>query len=740
MRAYSWLPGLCAVIIPPPAPAAQASPAPFSMTDWGAEAPIEVDGRFDAAWNDVPAVHEFVEYRPRQGAPASVRTEVRFARDRRYVYAIARMFDPDIGRLRSGLARRDNFSNEQDWISIAIDPVGARRVAQLFYFNPDGVVWDGLSNEDTGSATPAADFEVDVATRIEADGWLVELRIPFDELRYASRTPGTWHVLVRRNYPREERHAMAAPAIPASAPCFMCLAAPVHPPGDLPALSSLGVTPQLLALVSHDDGPTRTSGWRSDVEPSLDVKWRMSPSTVFDAALNPDFSQVDLDTPQLSSNRQFAVSLPEKRPFFLEGLDIVDSPLAAIYTRSITDPAWGVRGTHRGRWDGVLLTTHDDGGGFVVLPGAYSAGFLAQDFDSYATLGRLRRPTGAVTMGGLFTDRRTGDGYNTVMGPDLSWRLSPGTRINAQWLTSRTRGGEGLPGPLDAVDGDAMNLDLLHDSRRWRAKVQLQQLDEHFRADNGYLPQVGVRSVALDLRHRFLDLPRIAELAPYVTADRREALDGGLVSFAPRAGVLTTLPNNLVLTTELRPREELRMRPGGELHEVAQGYVALTSYPGGRLPLLTMSATWGEAVDFGTDRAGRGETWSASLLWRPLLRLEVQPSLDLTTIRVAADDAVPATHLRESAAQLLTTLHLSARSRFRLIAQHVAVDRSGGGSIVDESRLVGSLLFTHERSLTRRFYGGFTWASARSLALRSRDTAELFIKLQWGMSSMRGWR
>jgi hypothetical protein len=728
MRALLVVSGLCVSIISPAARATQPAVAPVTMVDWGDEAPVRIDGGFDTAWNAVPAVHEFVEYRPRQGVAASVRTEVRFARDGRYVYAIARMFDPDISRLRSGLARRDNFSNEQDWISIAIDPVGARRVSQLFYFNPDGVVWDGLSNEDTGTATASADFEVEVATRIEPDCWIVELRIPFDELRYASRRPEQWHVLVRRNYPREERHAMAAPAIPANAPCFMCLAAPVHPPGELPSMASVSVVPQAIALGTRTDG-----AWDSDFEPSLDAKWRLSPATVFDAALNPDFSQVELDTPQLSSNRQFAVSIPEKRPFFLEGIDIVDSPLTAIYTRSITDPAWGLRGTHRGGWDGVLLTTRDDGGGFVILPGAFAARYRAQDFDSQATVGRFRRPAGPVTFGALFTDRRTDEGYNSVAGPDLSWRLSPGTRLNAQWLASRTRDPQ-------VVDGDAFNVDLLHESRRWRATVQLQELDEGFRADNGYIPQVGVRSLATELRYKLSDLPHVAELAPYVTVDWRETLEGGeRVSFAPRAGALTTLTNNLVLTSEWRPREQLRVRPGGALHEASQGYLALTSYPGGRLPLLTLSATLGQAVDFGIDRAGHGETLSASLLWRPVSRLEVQPSFDYTTVRVDADLARPASHARESAAQLLTTLHLSARGRFRLIVQHVAVQRQVAGSpVLDEARLVGSLMFTHERSLTRRIYAGVTWARDTSLAAAARETAELFVKLQWGMRAVSG--
>ena len=81
-----------------------------------------------------------------------------------------------------------------------------------------------------------------------------------------------------------------------------------------------------------------------------------------------------------------------------------------------------------------------------MLPGAYSgAPIVPQSFDSHATIGRVRKPLGAVTLGGVLTDRRAGDGYNTVAGPDISWRLSPETRINAQWLASRTRAVTRIP-------------------------------------------------------------------------------------------------------------------------------------------------------------------------------------------------------------------------------------------------------------------------------------------------------
>jgi hypothetical protein len=219
------------------------------------------------------------------------------------------------------------------------------------------------------------------------------------------------------------------------------------------------------------------------------------------------------------------------------------------------------------------------------------------------------------------------------------------------------------------------------------------------------------------------------------------ALAGERVSSAPRVGAQTTLRNNLILVTEWRPVEAVRVRPGGALHESSQGYVSLTAYPGTAIPLITFSAIVGDAVDYASDRLGHGETVSASLLWRPVNRLEIQPSLDLTRVRTAADSSGDALDSRESVAQLLATVHLTARDRFRLIVQRIDVERETPlARLVDESQLLGSLLFTHERSLTRRVYAGVSFARGESQGEPARETLEVFVKLQWGFSSTRGFR
>src|SRR6185295_11755057 len=162
-------------------------------------------------------------------------------------------------------------------------------------------------------------------------------------------------------------------------------------------------------------GPgTRLVGSGSEWDGGLDAKWNPNANTAIDAALNPDFSQVESDVAQISSNERFALFFPEKRPFFLEGLDLFSTPIQAVYTRTITSPRWGGRAT------GVLggtrytaLVAEDRGGGSVILPGPQTSDLADQDFSSYAAVTRLRHDLGRSFVSLLLTDREVEDGgYN----------------------------------------------------------------------------------------------------------------------------------------------------------------------------------------------------------------------------------------------------------------------------------------------------------------------------------------
>src|SRR5205085_11065770 len=135
--------------------------------------------------------------------------------------------------------------------------------------------------------------------------------------------------------------------------------------------------------------------------------------------------QVESDVAQISANERFALFFPEKRSFFLEGVDLFQTPIQAVYTRTITAPTWGGRVT--GKAAGAqytALVAEDAGGGSVVLPGAQGSSLAAQDFASTVVIGRAKRDVGRSFVGMLVTARegRNTSSHNRVLGPDFQWR------------------------------------------------------------------------------------------------------------------------------------------------------------------------------------------------------------------------------------------------------------------------------------------------------------------------------
>jgi hypothetical protein len=147
--------------------------------------------------------------------------------------------------------------------------------------------------------------------------------------------------------------------------------------------------------VPRDPTDPESRFFNAPIEPDGggDIKWIPNQNTAVDATINPDFSQVESDTAQIAANTRFALFFPEKRPFFLEGVDLFSTPIQAVYTRTFTSPRWGLRGT--GKVDDstyTVLVGQDRGGGSVIIPGPQFSQFAPQDFRSFPFVRRDRAP------------------------------------------------------------------------------------------------------------------------------------------------------------------------------------------------------------------------------------------------------------------------------------------------------------------------------------------------------------
>src|SRR4051812_12195140 len=266
------------------------------------------------------------------------------------------------------------------------------------------------------------------------------MRIPFTSLRYKNSDPQTWAVLLHRNYPRERNYQFLSAKMPRGFNCFVCHANALVGLEGLPTGGHLVAAPYVSS--SSLARPAGVIGTPLVADPmqqhvGLDVKFTPNSDTVVDATVKPDFSQVESDVAQISANERFALFVPEKRSFFLEGVDLLQTPIQAVYTRTITVPSVGGRVT--GKAGGVCYTAlvvEDEGGGSVVVPGTYGSSLASQDFASTVFVGRAKRDVGRSFVSVLATVREGHDAasYNRVVGPDFQWRPNASEAITGQWL------------------------------------------------------------------------------------------------------------------------------------------------------------------------------------------------------------------------------------------------------------------------------------------------------------------
>ncbi len=307
-----------------------------------------IDGRLDeAGWQDAVPIETWYETRPGDNVEPKVANVAYLLFDDRYLYAGFEFADPEPGKIRAPLADRDNVPSSTDYGGVILDASNDARTAQMFLANPRGIQYDAITS-DAADEDSAPDFFWESAGAITENGWTLEMRIPFASLRYKESDPEQWGILLYRNWPRDYRYQMFTSRLPRDSNCFICNVRPLTGLAGLPSGSHFVIAPYAnanqMSLPAGDLGsPLVDQG--AEGEFGLDAKWLPNPNTIFDATLNPDFSQIESDTAQIAANERFALFFPEKRQFFLEGVDLFSTPINAVFTRTFTAPRWGTRAT-----------------------------------------------------------------------------------------------------------------------------------------------------------------------------------------------------------------------------------------------------------------------------------------------------------------------------------------------------------------------------------------------------------
>ncbi|MGH7584779.1 MAG: DUF5916 domain-containing protein [Gemmatimonadales bacterium] len=409
---------------------------------------VAIDGQLDEpAWQSAVRLTGFHQHRPSDGRPAEERTEVWVWYSPQAIHFGIRAYDRQPETVRATVADRDNLGDD-DRVIIFLDTFNDRRRAFFFGVNPLGAQQDGVRSEGSGSAGnlfgASDDLNPDYFWESKGQrtpfGYEVEVRVPFKSLRYPGNGPQTWGLNITRIVQRTGYEDTWTDVRRANASL----------------LAQTGIADGLRDLdrgVVFEAQPFVTASWngavdaggefhRDDPDPSAGVNLRLGLTNLaLDGTVNPDFSTIESDIGLVTVNERFALFVPEKRPFFLEGIELFSTPQQLVYTRRVVDPDGGAKVT----------------GKFGRLGVAWLAAVDGEDQGSpLFNILRVRRDVGSNSLLGFtYTDRTDGSAFNRVAAGDARIVFAKLYFIEGQYGGSWTgEAGGTRSGPLWKLEFD----------------------------------------------------------------------------------------------------------------------------------------------------------------------------------------------------------------------------------------------------------------------------------------------
>jgi hypothetical protein len=473
------------------------------------EAVVRIDGVMDEqVWSDAALLEGFTQYEPADGRPAAERTIVRVWYAPDAIHFGIHAFDSQPHTIRAKQANRDNIDGD-DRVVIYLDTFRDRRRAFYFAVNAFGAQGDGVRTEGAGSAgrtfggnsDSSPDFLFESEGRLTDDGYVVEVRIPFKSLRYPSADMMSWGINIER-FSQRTGFVDTWPDIRRASASFLAQGGMLTGLHDLRRGVVFEAQP---TLTMNAPGERFASGFeRGDTEFDVGATARLGFTNIsLDATINPDFSQIEADAGQVTVNERFRLFVNEKRPFFLEGIELFSTPGQLVYTRNIVDPSVGAKVTGKVGSLGVAhLTAVDED----IDPAGRNALF---------NVTRVRRDIGTSSLvGATFTDRSVLDSaaFNRVAAADARIVFARMYFVETQVGASWTRHAD------DAAVAAAPIWRLVLDrtGRAWGFHYSVDGVGEDFESHAGFVNRRNI--ITAGLMNRFTWYGRTGDAVERITA------------------------------------------------------------------------------------------------------------------------------------------------------------------------------------------------------------------------------
>ncbi len=511
-----------------------------------AATPPVLDGSLDdVAWKNAAVVDDpWITFNPVNGNELPQRTRAYLAYDDQNLYFAFHCLDSSPDQIKTSLTKRDGIF-EDDWVGLSLDTVGGKKYGYELFVNPSGVQADAFRTGDMEDSS--TDWVWYSAGKVVADGYIVEIRQPLKNIRFASGKDVRMGVVFWRRVSRlgmsgSWPHLVPGQSIGGSQAEVRI--AELSRPLVLEALPSFTYTSGWDRLT-----PTAWSGANQTRDLGFTLKYGITSSIVAEATLNPDFSQVESDAMQVTVNQRYPVLYSEKRPFFMEAGNLFDlggvgdglgNMALPVHTRAVVDPQWGLRLTgEQGRGSFALLASADRS------PGNPWDGEENPDLGRMATywIGRGKLGLGTDNyVGLLYSGREFGEEYNRALAADFSFRFLKNHQLMGNYIQSFSN----RPDAGGENDGGYLTAEYAFSKGNSAVLAMVEDIAPGFQMDTAYFQRSGITAAKFYLQHRFVPdakkLPWLLGFTPTVYGavirDKVSGMDDTELMFEARANFI----------------------------------------------------------------------------------------------------------------------------------------------------------------------------------------------------------
>ena len=508
-----------------------------------ADSPI-IDGMIDEEeWNDAIEYELEFEVSPARNAPALLKTFAQIKHDDENLYVAFRAF-ANKDKIRATIRSRDTGWLE-DYVGVVIDTFGDDRYAIALGVNALGSQLDLKQTPDDRDEDTSWNILFFAETSFTDYGYSAEFKIPFAELRYPDEEVQEWSIgFIRKSFEPGTQTIFADFTVYAQDQCFFCATDEVYIIQDLEETDRNYIYPYI-TLNQKADRPVDNLKYQNpDYEIGISGLLDLDENNTIEYTINPDFSQVEADAAQILVNETFAVSLDERRTFFLEGTDLLDTDLDSVYTRSINNPLNAIKFINQGDRTSSLFMLAQD------TDSPYLAGGLYQSYSGNAgksevsILRSVRNFENQSNVGLLLTNRDYHrGGHGRLVEVDANIKFQELYRLQLDFAKSYTQEShhnfleteDSLNGITYAMDGenfrgDAKNIRFVREGEGNTWGARLEEISPNYRADVGFVRQTGFKQLNLWHSRQYRSNNFFRLMSPRIILRERSDYEGNKIS------------------------------------------------------------------------------------------------------------------------------------------------------------------------------------------------------------------